>query len=475
MKKNLLLLFSMLGMVYSHAQTAIPNGDFESWTSATYEYPQYFISNSNPEAYFNCHTPFNVTKSTDAYSGMYALQLTTNANPPDTCFGYVVNTQSTNGGPGTWTGGIPISETPTGISGYYKYNQASADSAIIIIEARQGGVTIGTYFYFLSGLHTTYTPFNFTFSPALGSTPDSIIVAFASSDPNYAGVPGSTLLLDNVALTGVTAQPAQLNGGFESWLNATLETPNSWSADREGTYKTTDKYAGNFAIELKTYLGDRNGTPRANGGYTSNGFYDNSCSCMRGGFPFSNQIDTLQFYYKYVPADPTDSAQVSVAFKNLGVNVGWASLTLHSSPSYQLAEIPFNLMSAPDSAIVMMQSSNWNDSTINFIGASLKIDNIHFKSQPIITGVTNAFGLNSDVSIYPNPFNNYATVSIGQNVNVSGLVISIYDLSGRIVRQIRTNDRKITIDRNGLDNGIYLYDVVNDAGKVKSGKIIVVQ
>lgn len=475
MKKHLLILSFTFAFFSSIAQTAIPNGDFESWSTATYEYPEFFISNSNPEAFFNCNTPFNVIKSTDAYSGSYALQMTTNSGTSDTCFGYVVNTSTNTGGPGSWVGGIPMTENPTGIMGYYKYNQASADSAIIIIQARQGGTTIGTYFYFLSGLHTTYNAFNFTFSPALAVTPDSIIVAIASSDPNYSGTPGSTLLIDDFSFTGVTAQPSQLNGGFESWLSVSLDMPNSWSSNRDGVYKTTDKYAGNFAIELQTYLGENNGTPRAQSGYSSNGYYDNACNCMRGGFPFSNQVDTLQFYYKYVPADPTDSAQVAVAFKNSGVNVGWASMYLHSSPSYQLAEIPFNLGSMPDTAIVMLQSSNWNDTTINFVGASLKVDDIQFKSQPIITGIGNGLNLSNEVSVFPNPFNSNATILIGQNINTVGMEITLYDLSGRVVKKIKTSDHKIIIDRNGLNNGIYLYDIINETGKIKSGKVVVVE
>lgn len=480
MKKHLLLfVFGILAFTAS-AQMSVPNGNFESWTSGTYEFPQYYGQNSNPQTFFECMTPFNVTKTTDYYSGSFALQLTTNVSTGDTCFGYIAdaNNTSTSGGPSSWTGGMPIAEKPLGITGHYKYNVASADSALIIVIARQGGASIGFYSYTLGGIHGTYVPFNFTFSPVLAVIPDSIIVAFASSNPLVnQGIPGSTLIVDSISFTGITTQPAQMNGDFEMWQTQTLEKPNFWilqsggGSGTTGVTKTTDKVAGTFAIEMQTFLGDNNGTPAARGASVGTGYWDNSCSCQKGGYPFSNQIDTLAFYYKYIPI-AGDSASVNLSFKSGGSMIlnQWA--TIHSSLSYQYMEIPFNTMSTPDSVIINIQSSVYQDSSIVFVGSDLKIDEMHFKTQPLTTGI-NQWNLNNQVNFYPNPFRTTGTILISPEINTQGMSVTIYDVTGRVIRKVETNEHKITIDRTSMVNGIYFYELKTNNNVIKTGKIII--
>lgn len=477
MKRKLLFCISAALTAFSgYSQVSIPNGNFESWTSATYDYPQNYPQNSNPEAFFRCHTPFNVTKSTDAYSGSFALQMATNTNGMDTCFAYVGNFDAANGNPSTWTGGVPITEKPTGIRGYYKYNVASGDSATIIVVARQGGTTLQSYTYTMGGIHNTYTLFDFTFSPALPSTPDSIIVAFASSDVmNDRGLPGSVLLIDSVSFTGILVQPLQLNGDFENWQSQTIDVPDSWYGGNNrglGLIKTTDKKAGNYAIELQTTTGDRNGVPRAQSGYVSTGYWDESCMCQKGGYPFTNMIDTLAFWYKYVPSVASDTAEVYLNFKNAGTPVGVAGMHLPASATYQYVEIPVNLMTMPDSVIVGIQSSLWQDSSLVYVGADLKIDEMHFKSQALSTGILH-FNTSSDVNFYPNPFRTTATLVIGQDVNTTGMEISIYDALGRVVKKIGTTEHKVLIDRTEMQNGVYFYEIKTAAGTIKNGKIII--
>jgi hypothetical protein len=474
MKKKLLLFASLLSFGAS-AQMSVPNGNFENWTSATYDFPQYYPQNSNPEAFFRCNTPFNVTKSTDSYNGSFAVQLQTNASATDTCYGYFGNFDMANGDPSTWTGGAPITQKPTGIRGYYKYNVASADSALIIVVARQGGVTIGSIIAKLGGIHSTYTLFNFNFSPALPAIPDSIIFASASSDAIAGqGIPGSTLLLDSVSFTGITVQPLQMNGDFEMWQSQTIENPDFWYGGNSqgGLIKTTDRVAGNFAVELQTSPGDNNGVPRAQAGYASTGYWDESCMCQKGGYPFSNMVDTLAFWYKYVPSVASDSAEIYMNFKNGGTYMGFAGMHLPASPTYQYKEIPVNLMSTPDSVIIGLQSSLWQDSALIYVGADLKVDEMHFKSQPLATGLSNAFR-NSGVSFYPNPFNTTGTITIDASVNTTDMEVVLYNIAGSIVKKIRSNEHTVVIDRTNLDNGIYFYELRNSSGTIKKGKVVI--
>jgi len=121
MKKQI-LIFAMCGLFYgvSSAQNAIPNGNFENWSSATYETPQYYPFSSNSDAYFAQPVlPFNVTKTTDSQLGTYAVQLVTTSTTSNGGGAYFANTNP-DSDPSTWHGGIPFNQKPTGISGYYK-------------------------------------------------------------------------------------------------------------------------------------------------------------------------------------------------------------------------------------------------------------------------------------------------------------------------------------------------------------------
>jgi len=78
MKKIYLLIIAALCSATFTAQNAIPNGNFESWTTGTYDVPQFYMC-SNPEAFYYCNSPFNTVKTTDFYTGAFAVQLFTYA------------------------------------------------------------------------------------------------------------------------------------------------------------------------------------------------------------------------------------------------------------------------------------------------------------------------------------------------------------------------------------------------------------
>src|SRR5258705_6045254 len=135
--KKILLLIALLSQTLLHGQS-VPNSGFESWTSATFDYPQGYVQNSNLQAFFKCGASFNCVKTTDSYHGTYAIQLTTHTSATDTWFGYIVNAANTNGSPLTWTGGIPYTQTATGMKGYYKSDIIGGDSGGVLVLFRSG-------------------------------------------------------------------------------------------------------------------------------------------------------------------------------------------------------------------------------------------------------------------------------------------------------------------------------------------------
>jgi len=93
-----------------------------------------------------------------------------------------------------------------------------------------------------------------------------------------------------------------------------------------------------------------------------------------------------------------------------------------------------------------------------------------FYGIPLITG-NEELNTKNLVSVYPNPFNVSATIEM---LNEGPSEISLFDIFGNEVRRytLQNNDKKITINKENLVNGVYLYRVISTDG-ISSGKIIV--
>ncbi|MBA3682380.1 MAG: hypothetical protein H0W73_14650, partial [Bacteroidetes bacterium] len=371
MKKILLTLITLFFAGFTFSQS-VPNGGFESWIVNSYQNPKFFET-SNYKLDNNVQSPVNATKVTDAYQGSYALKLTTMAVPTGTSFAFFAN-----GNPGTNpTGGIPYSQKPTGIKFFYKSNIMPTDTAIFLAIFKKAGSVVGNYFYKIATTHTTYTLFNQTLSPALPVFPDTVIIASASSNA-FSGnaIPGNSLQLDSISFTGVAFQPANLNGNFELWQTETDYKLNGWNVSG-GFQRTTDAYTGNYALELQTDppgFGDG----QVQVGRAMTGMPTQTTTL--GGTPYSGQIDTMFFYYKYLPSNPTDSARIFVNFKKNFVYLSNANALLPQAPTYTLKKIPWNLAIAPDTMVISIESSKWPVQN-SFVGADFKIDNMYLKSQ----------------------------------------------------------------------------------------------
>ena len=467
MKKPLLLFFGCWIPALLFGINSIPNGDFESWQSGSYNYPENYFFNScaeSPDLFIKNGVAFNIEKSTPSYAGDYAVQLTTKQVGDEVVPGYFLNFQPGDGDFNTWHGGIPYTQKPTGIRGYYKYNVATADSALIIVGFSKAGSNIGTYYAKVGGLHSSYTLFEIPFSPALTETPDSVMFVVASSwevisEEGNGGMVGSTLTVDSISFTGVTSQPTLFNGDFESWKSVTVDALQDWNAegDIKGITKTEGSHTGDYAVELTTYLDENDGEPQAQPAVVSTGYYSDSNSYQYplGGYPFTNQIDTLTFYYKYIPVN-NDVAQVCVFFKN-GSSYGWNNCSnLQASANYQYVELPLNAGYTPDSVIVQVQSSYWENKTVNFVGSKLTIDDMAFKSQSLSTGIFNRAKDNSSISLFPNP----ATDAFQINGIEDGSTLTILDIKGgKVFEKAINNGEKIPV--SSLDNGVYIVSITS--------------
>lgn len=83
---------------------------------------------------------------------------------------------------------------------------------------------------------------------------------------------------------------------------------------------------------------------------------------------------------------------------------------------------------------------------------------------------------NTNVSLYPNPMTSTATVEIADNIQRenSGFSFAIYDVIGGLIRKtdgLTTN--RITIKKDNIPAGVYIYEVLNGNDILKRGKLAV--
>ncbi len=74
----------------------------------------------------------------------------------------------------------------------------------------------------------------------------------------------------------------------------------------------------------------------------------------------------------------------------------------------------------------------------------------------------------SDISIHPNPASNYVTID-GLN---SGESIKMYDAAGRMIKELKPAQASVTIDLDGLNNGLYNIHITGNNGTIISRKIV---
>jgi hypothetical protein len=71
----------------------------------------------------------------------------------------------------------------------------------------------------------------------------------------------------------------------------------------------------------------------------------------------------------------------------------------------------------------------------------------------------------------PNPFHLATTLEL--NGKLENVVLIVYDSFGQQVKRQKINSQSTTINRDRLNAGIYFYQITNDKGLLKSGKLVI--
>ena len=114
-------------------------------------------------------------------------------------------------------------------------------------------------------------------------------------------------------------------------------------------------------------------------------------------------------------------------------------------------------------------SSLWSDSLLTFVGSVLKIDEVHFKSHPLGTGISK-YDNNNTFNLYPNPTNGKLYIR-GLKANIQTL--DVYNMLGSKVYSIANLQHHLLneIDLSGLPKGIYFINIY-DGDTINTKKIV---
>ena len=74
--------------------------------------------------------------------------------------------------------------------------------------------------------------------------------------------------------------------------------------------------------------------------------------------------------------------------------------------------------------------------------------------------------LNNAYNIYPNPTTGMVTVE-GENINY----VAVYNSVGQLVKVVKTQDN--IVDMSAYDNGVYFFNVVDNAGQNSVQRVVV--
>jgi hypothetical protein len=85
---------------------------------------------------------------------------------------------------------------------------------------------------------------------------------------------------------------------------------------------------------------------------------------------------------------------------------------------------------------------------------------------------TDAAEPNRILRIYPNPATDLVNIQLPYTVNVQDLVITIYDLQGRILIKQQPASLKTAISLRSLQAGMYLIDITEGGKKLIQQKVI---
>lgn len=294
------------------------------------------------------------------------------------------------------------------------------------------------------------------------------------------------LMLVGISMLFFSRVNAQIpNGNFEDWETIRFgifqfEMAKNWfggnmmsaiSGKPLNVTKTTDSYAGTYAIKLENFED------------TSEFKFPAMVSTMIGNpfessefkFPVQGKPTALKGYFKYQSPEPDSFLIMITLYKgdqNIGDAVYTTSLNVNTYTPFN-AIIDYYEDEQPDSASITIISSQTQPYTV---GTTLWIDELSLEggANTFVRGYAQA---DFDLVTYPNPVLNELNVRFTAKESTQ-LSATIFDITGKAVMALPTQhvvkgEQELSFKYIALKPGIYFITLESAQGHKASQKIIV--
>ena len=266
------------------------------------------------------------------------------------------------------------------------------------------------------------------------------------------------------------------NGGFEVWDSTytacydaqlindfAVSDPsggevNDWSTYWCGTARTTDSYAGNYALILYTWYS-----------------YAEAIAEYHDSLSYRPQY--LQGYFKYITGGINGISHGTAIVALTRFNgtshdtIATGMYQFDSAVSFTPFQMTLNYISAaiPDSIyiyIINAANSCGQDAICNL----LYLDNLILTDSPL--GIVDLPSSEDALKIFPNPFSSQTTLYTDRIFN--NATLTIYNSFGHVVKQIENiSGQIINLDRDNLPSGLYFVQLSEENKTIAVGKLII--
>lgn len=89
----------------------------------------------------------------------------------------------------------------------------------------------------------------------------------------------------------------------------------------------------------------------------------------------------------------------------------------------------------------------------------------------VVTGIEEAQDISLEVSVYPNPAQDYVILKI-KNYEVENLDYQLYDINGSLIKDNKVEGNETTIEMQNLKPSVYFLKMTDNLKAIKTFKII---
>ena len=274
----------------------------------------------------------------------------------------------------------------------------------------------------------------------------------------YATILSCLLLVSSISTAQNAATP---NAGFENWTqNLNYWNPNNWNNLNSqtailGVFTCTratgaDVHSGTYAIKLTTKSVF---TLTANGIASTATLITSPPYGVTGGIPYTERPDSIVGWYKYTPANPSDSGFVQ--FVLLGASNDTIGFVKFNSPNTPVTSytrfskaITYFSPNTPALSYWILSSSDGVNPVVN---SSIIIDDLDLIFNPSSVNETKE---EDKIHLVSNLIHDYLQVN---NQSEKEMELNVIDNSGRVVSTFLASTGISQFNIQHLRSGIYFY------------------